>query len=90
MLARINKVVKKDQSSLQAIVETGLIIAVLLALLLLLPHQLNADGLYRFQALSQLLEHGTLSNNRYSLVGPFFSIPFWLLGKVYQTSAWWC
>lgn len=90
MLERINKVVKKDQSSLLAIVETGLIIAGLLALLLLLPHQLNADGLYRFQALSQLLEHGTLSNNRYSLVGPFFSIPFWLLGKVYQTSAWWC
>ncbi len=90
MLARIYKVVKKDQSSLQAIFETGLIAAGLLALLLLMPHQLNADGLYRFQGLSELLEHGKLSNMRYSLVGPAFSIPFWLLGKVYETSAWWC
>jgi hypothetical protein len=90
MSTHINKAVKKDWSSVQAIFETGLIGAGLLALLLLLPHQLNADGLYRFQALSELLEKGKLSNTRYSLVGPAFSIPFWLLGKVYETAAWWC
>jgi hypothetical protein len=90
MLTRINKGVTKDWQAIQAIVETGFIVAGLLALLLLLPHQLNADGLYRFQGLSELLEQGKLSNMRYSIVGPMFSIPFWLLGKVYQTSAWWC
>ena len=90
MLTRINKVVKKDQRSIQAIFETGLIVAGLLTLLLLMPHQLNADGLYRFQGFSELLEQGKLSNMRYSLVGPAFSIPFWLLGNVYKTSAWWC
>ncbi len=89
MLTPINKVVKKDQHSIQAIFETGPIVAGLLALILLLPHQLVADDLYRFQGLSELLNQGKLSNMRYSLVGPAFSIPFWLLGKVYETSAWW-
>jgi hypothetical protein len=90
MLTHINSIEKKDRGTIQAIFETGLIVAGLFALLLLLPHQLNADGLYRFQGLSELLEQGKISNMRYSLVGPLFSVPFWLLGKVYQTSAWWC
>lgn len=90
MLDQTDQLDKKNQNSLPAIFETGLIIAGLLALLLLLPHQLNADGLYRFQGLSELLQQGKISNIRYSLVGPAFSIPLWLLGKVYQTSAWWC
>ena len=47
------------------------------------------DGAVRFQANPQPAEHGKLSPARYSLVGPLFSIPLWLLGKVYQTSEWW-
>src|SRR3981081_3116399 len=90
MLARIDKVLKKDQQSLQAIFETGLIVAGVLALLLLLPHRLYADGYDRFQGISELLEHGKLSNMRYSLVGPLFSSPLWLIGKVYKTAEWWC
>src|SRR6185312_16815266 len=90
MSTRIDQPVKNNQTSLQALFETGLIVTGLFALLLLLPHQLNADGLYRFRALSELLQFGKISNTRYSLVGPLFSSPFWLLGKVYLTPAWWC
>ncbi|HEX6482694.1 MAG TPA: hypothetical protein VF043_27950 [Ktedonobacteraceae bacterium] len=90
MLARFDKVLKKDHQSLQAIFETGLIVAGVLALLPLLPNQIYGDGYDRFQGLSELLEHGKLSNMRYSLVGPLFSSPFWLLGKVYKTSEWCC
>ena len=89
MSFRINHAAKINLTSLQAIFETVLIVAGLLALLLLLPHQLNADGLYRFQGLSELLETGKLSNIRYSLVGPLFSTPLYLLGKIYLTPAWW-
>ena len=89
MSFHINHAAKINLTSLQAIFETVLIVAGLLALLLLLPHQINSDGLYRFQGLSELLESGKLSNTRYSLVGPLFSTPLWLLGKVYLTPEWW-
>ncbi len=65
----------------RAIIETILIVAGLLAQLLLLPHGMYGDGKTRFLALSALLEHGQLSSMQYSLLGPLFSAPFWLLGK---------
>jgi hypothetical protein len=74
----------------RAIIETGFIIGGLLANLLLIPHQLSGDALLRFKELSQLLSAYTLSASRFSLVGPLFASPLWFLGKVYQTSEWWC
>jgi hypothetical protein len=59
-------------------------------LLLVLPHGLEGDGLARFAALGQLLEHGRLSGIPYSYVGPLFSSPFYYLGKLAFNSAWWC
>ena len=76
-------------NTLQAVFETGLIIAGLLAIFFLLPHTIHGDGAVRFQAISLLLEQGKVSNMPYSMVGPAFSIPFWLLGRLYMTPAWW-
>jgi hypothetical protein len=70
----------------RAIIETILIVAGLLAQLLLLPHGMYGDGKTRFLALSALLEHGQLSSMQYSLLGPLFSTPFWLLGKWFWTA----
>jgi hypothetical protein len=71
---------------IQAIIETTLIIAGLLALLFLLPHGMYGDGRKRFNALSQLLGHGIIPNSEYSMVGPLFSAPLWYLGKWLSTA----
>ncbi len=63
-----------------AALETGLILVGLAALLVLLPHHVFSDGEVRLQSLTQLLEHGTLSPARYSLIGPLFATPIWLVG----------
>lgn len=75
--------------TLTAWFETVLIVTGLLGILLLLPHGISGDGWYRFQALSALLTQGKILGTLYSMVGPFFSIPMWYLGKIYQTPVWW-
>lgn len=79
-----------QNTTARAVFETVLIVVGLIAILFLLPHNIFGDGAIRFQAVSELLEQGKLSDMQYSMVGPAFSIPFWLLGKLYLTSAWWC
>ncbi len=74
----------------RAVVETIFIIGGLAANLVLLPRQMSGDALLRFEELSQLLNAHTLSTARFSLVGPFFAAPLWFLGKINQTSQWWC
>ncbi len=76
-------------TTLRAVFETGLIVGGLLAICFFLPHHIAGDGIIRFQAISLLLEHGKVSTMQYSMVGPAFSIPFWLLGKLSMTPAWW-
>ncbi|HKF36395.1 MAG TPA: hypothetical protein VKB35_05790, partial [Ktedonobacteraceae bacterium] len=73
----------------RAVFETVLIVAGLLAICFFLPHHILGDGTIRFQAISLLLEHGKVSAMPYSMVGPAFSIPFWLLGKLSMTPEWW-
>ncbi|MGH2516234.1 MAG: hypothetical protein ACRDHP_11320, partial [Ktedonobacterales bacterium] len=65
-----------------AVIETVLIVAALLAELLLLPHEVKWDGSVRFAELSQLLGTGTIPGSKYSLIGPLFSSPLWLLGTI--------
>src|SRR6266852_3859247 len=69
--------------------ETALILLGLVGILILLPHSTGYDGQDRFDALSAMLTQGTIPDIKYSMVGPFFSIPFWYLGKLYQSPLWW-
>src|SRR5258708_39821623 len=84
----------EKQSHIQTRLEIILLVVGLsggmIALLLFLPPQILGDGVARFQAITDLLEHGQLSKMPYSIVGPAFSSPLWFLGKLYQTSEWWC
>ncbi len=68
---------------LQAAIETGLIIVGLLLVALLLPRQISSDGATRYQDLLRLFSTHNLfqPDSRFSLIGPFFSIPLWLIGK---------
>jgi hypothetical protein len=60
-------------------IELGLIGLGFLALFVCLPRRYFADGNVRFRAILALVQHGTVSNTSYSLVGPFFSIPLFVL-----------
>lgn len=69
--------------------ELGLIILGLAINFIIARHSLGGDGEVRFHALSLLLQQGVLDNSKYSLVGPLFSTPLWLLGRIWQSSIWW-
>ena len=56
--------------------ETALIVLGLLGIMFLLPHNYGTDGWIRFNALSEMLNHGKMPTIIYSMVGPLFSIPF--------------
>jgi hypothetical protein len=74
----------------RAAIEVVLIVAGFAANLILLPRHLSGDAGLRFAELSQLLTDHTFSPQRFSLVGPTFAAPLWFLGKVNQSSVWWC
>ena len=75
----------------QARIETSLIVIGFVFAFFVLRHSgIYGDGILRFQELGDLLEHGQFLNTKYSLVGPLFSAPLWLLGRVVETSVWWC
>jgi hypothetical protein len=69
--------------------ELGLIDAGLVALLVVLPHQIAGDARTRFDALALLLDHGRLTTVPYSYVGPLFSAPLYYLGKLLIDPEWW-
>ena len=54
----------------------------LLELLALFPHTLNGDAKPRFDALAQLLSGHGVPAVKYSLIGPLFAAPLWLLGQI--------
>src|SRR6185312_14866382 len=70
-------------------VELALLLCGLLAMAVLLPHQLVSDGARRYDALSELLGQGHLSPLNYSLIGPLFSTPLWLLGRAADNTVGW-
>jgi len=86
-----NQDLQKLLPLLQTLFEIGLILVGLYAnYKFLLHYVLGINAQIRFAQISALLEHGTMPNMKYSIVGPAFSIPFWLVGKLYQSSIWWC
>lgn len=80
---------QKRRESVRAKLETGMILAGVVATLLLLPRHGFYDGDVRFNAMVNLIEHGSVSNMSYSIVGPAFSLPLLLLGKLYKSMFWW-
>lgn len=73
----------------RATLETGLIVTVLLAEFLLLPHAISADGLRRYNELKAILQDGRIPSDKYSVIGPLFSAPLWYLGHLIGGVEWW-
>lgn len=80
----------KRQIQTCAVFETILILLGVIILFFYIPHSISGDGADRYEAITQLIEKGEISDMEYSMVGALFSTPFWLLGKFYKTSEWWC
>src|SRR5205809_7817812 len=67
-----------------------LIVGGLILFFFALPFELWGDGRTRFDDLNLLFSHGQVSHGKYSLLGPLFSAPLWLLGKWWISPEWWC
>jgi len=67
--------------SVNAIIETSLIIICLVALFLLLKRDTGGDGWVRYQGLLWLLIHHNIPDIKYSLVGPSFALPLVWIGR---------
>ncbi|MFC7718254.1 hypothetical protein [Nonomuraea recticatena] len=79
----------KEDNRLAARVETGLIIAGFVGMLFLLPRLEWGDGSIRYFQLTDLLTQGTVPEEKYSMIGPLFSTPLWLIGKLVEAPSWW-
>jgi len=52
-------------------------------------HGLLGDDVIRFHDIQELLDHGHLTDSKYSLVMPLASAPFLLLGHLVKSPEWW-
>lgn len=79
-----------DDNPVSALIETTLIITGLGAMLFLLPRYPWGDGSIRYAQLTAMLTQGTMPDAKYSMMGPIFSVPLWLIGKAFNAEEWWC
>jgi hypothetical protein len=83
-------VARWSRSLVLEIAELGLILIGAIAAIYWLPVRGFYDGNVREAALNALMLHGQLSNMDYSMIGPIFSIPNWLLDRLFDPqSGWW-
>jgi hypothetical protein len=73
----------------RAVLETLLIAGGFAVLFFLLPHSLRGDDNVRFHDIETLLQHGKLTNSRFSLVMPLISVPVLMLGDLVKSQSWW-
>ena len=72
-------------------VDTILIVVGLILLFAVMPHELTGtDGEHRYRAVRMLIQVGHVSRTPYSLVGPLFAMPLYLLGELAGGFRWWC
>lgn len=62
-------------------VEWALITLGMLVLAITPRGEMIGDGLARYHVLTALLEHRELPDNAYSVIGPLFATPLWLVGR---------
>ncbi len=88
--------VENRKASLSLAALHVLILLIGLGFLYVNPRQITGDGQIRFESLTELIEHKDLHRgdkkrpNEYSMVGPIFSAPLYLLGHKFESPEWWC
>lgn len=76
-------------TSRRATVETGLIALGLIVLLTTLTYSMHGDGNGRYTELTHLLHGQGAAHGRYSLIGPLFSTPLYLIGSLFGDPRGW-
>ena len=71
---------RAGRDKLAAVFETALIIIGQAALLVLLPHHVFSDGAVRYREMVALLQRHTIPTQKFSIIGPLFSTPVFLVG----------
>lgn len=67
------------------------LVLVLLALWFGTSHTIDLpDGQERFRALDALVLEGRLTDSRYSIIGPLFAVPLYLVGLLWKSPEFWC
>jgi hypothetical protein len=69
--------------------EIFLIVIGLFILTFVVSHKISGDALMRYLFIDALVREGALIPTKYSSIGPFISIPLYLLGNIYKSSIWW-
>lgn len=70
---------------------TAALVLVLLAFWFGTSHTIELpDGQERFQALDALVLEGRLTDSRYSIIGPLFAVPLYLVGLLWKSPEFWC
>jgi hypothetical protein len=78
---------KTSPSTLPA--EGALLAAGFAVVFFVASHGLLGDDVTRFRDIQELLDHGHLTDSKYSLVMPIASAPFLLLGRIVESPEWW-
>jgi hypothetical protein len=61
-----------------------LLLGVSIASLFILPFSISGDGSIRYDFMNTLTHHFEIVSMRYSMVGPLFSLPLWLISNFYK------
>jgi len=70
---------------------TAALVLVLIALWFGTSHTIELpDGQERFRALDALVVEGRLTDSRYSIIGPLFAVPLYLVGLFWKSPEFWC
>ena len=69
--------------------ERALVAGSFIVAFVVVPHALAGDDFTRYDDIRQLLDHGRLTDSKYSLVMPLVSAPFLELGHVVRSPQWW-
>lgn len=72
-----------------ALVDGALILEGILLLFFTDKHRVIGDGMTRFISLRLLFERGELSDMPYSMIGPIFATPLYVLDRLAGTPMWW-
>ncbi|MEQ4301415.1 hypothetical protein ABNF97_08490 [Plantactinospora sp. B6F1] len=75
---------KRSWHAVAAVLEWGLLWAGMLLLAVYPRPPMMGDGLARYQALLQLLEQRQVPETPYSMIGPLFAAPLWVVGRWYD------
>ncbi|MGD8370854.1 MAG: hypothetical protein PVF76_09585 [Syntrophobacterales bacterium] len=79
----------QQKNTREFVAEILLIILAITVLFINTEFIVIGDGQVRLDMILDLLNEGKITNGKYSIIGPAFSIPLYFLGKIFKFPIWW-